>query len=288
MKTKNNQEAYAFVLIEHQSMPDYLIAFRLWKYMLLLCERYIKKYKDKGNKSNSKLAKSIAFKLPLIAPIVFYNGIKQYNAPLNLWQLFHNPELAKKLMADDYQLVDLQSMSDDEIKQKDHLGMIEFMMKHIHTRDMLKLWAEFLTSFKEAILLDKDKGYVYIKHLLWYTDSKVPEEKQQELNNLILKNLNQIDGENIMRTIAQKYIDEGIIQGETRGIEKGKAVGIQEGKSIGIQEGEARGMEKGIEKGMEKAALNMLSLNLAPYLIAQYTGSNDRANQQTKELNRKQ
>ena len=73
---------------------------------------------------------------------------------------------------------------------------------------------------------------------------------------MILENLSQIDGEDIMRTIAQKYIEEG----EARGIEKGKAVGIQEGKAVGVQE------------GMEKAALNMLSQNLPPYLIAQYTG----------------
>ena len=58
-----------------------------------------------------------------------------------------------------------------------------------------------------------------------------------------------------MRTIAQKYIEEG----EARG----KAVGIQEG----ILQGEVRG----IEKGIEKAVLNMLSQNLDPKLIAQYT-----------------
>jgi len=120
-------------------------------------------------------------------------------------------------------------------------------MKHIHTRDILKLWAEFLDQFKETILIDKERGYIYIKQLLWYSDSKVPESKQQELNDLILKNLNEKDGEDIMRTIAQKYIEEGIVQG--------KAVGIQEG----------------IEKGIEKAAINMLLQNLEPKLIAQYT-----------------
>jgi len=131
IKTKDNEEAYVFVLIEHQSTPDHLMAFRLWKYMLLICERHIKRNKKSNNKhnrnNNDKSAKTI--KLPLIAPLVFYNGTKKYNAPLNLWELFQYPVMAKKLMTEDYRLIDLQSMSDDDIKKKDHLGMIEFMMK---------------------------------------------------------------------------------------------------------------------------------------------------------------
>ena len=228
IKTKDNEDAYAFVLIEQQSTPDHLIAFRLWKYMLLLCDRYIKNHRGRSKKT---------IRLPLIMPIVFYNGTKKYNAPLNLWSLFSQPALAKQFMTDDYRLVDLQSMSDEEIKQKDHLGIIEYFMKHIHTRDMLKLWAEFLKSFKEAILIDKDRGYIYIKHLLWYSDTKVPEDKQQELNNLIMTNLNQNDGETIMRTIAQKYIEEGRQQAEAnvhlisqRYIEEGREEGKEEGK----------------------------------------------------------
>ncbi len=65
VKTKNNETAFVYVLIEHQSEPDYWIALRLWKYMLLLCERH----------------KKDTEKLPLIAPLVFYNGTKEYNMP---------------------------------------------------------------------------------------------------------------------------------------------------------------------------------------------------------------
>jgi len=49
-----------------------------------------------------------------------------------------DPMQAKELMVSDYQLVDLQSMSDDEIVQQKHLGMMSYVMKHIHQRDMLK------------------------------------------------------------------------------------------------------------------------------------------------------
>lgn len=118
--------------------------------MLLLLERH-KNKKDK---------------LSLIAPLVFYNGSKKYDAPKNLWDLFTEPSIVKRLMTEDYQLIDLQSMSENDIKKKQHLGILEYFMKNIHLRDMIKLWEEFLTQFDKAMLIDQERGYIYIKQLL--------------------------------------------------------------------------------------------------------------------------
>ena len=41
VKTKDNEEAFVYVLIESKSIPDYWISLRLWKYMLLLSERHM-------------------------------------------------------------------------------------------------------------------------------------------------------------------------------------------------------------------------------------------------------
>ena len=58
------------------------------------------------------------------------------------------PEQAKKLMTEDYKLIDLHAMSDDEIRKKKHLGMLKYFLKHIHDRDKIKLWEQFLENFK--------------------------------------------------------------------------------------------------------------------------------------------
>lgn len=210
----DNDKAYVYVLIEHQSRSDYWIAFRLWQYMLLLCERY----KD-ANKGNNKQERD---KLPLICPIVVYANDKPYNAPRSLWELFEDSNTAKTLMLDEYLLVDLQKQSDDEIEKKQHLGMVEYMLKHIKARDILKLWQSLLERFASSIEIDKENGYIYIKWLLWYSDAKVDEDKQAELAKIIAKHLNKADGEGLMRTIADKYIDEGIAQGMQIGKNEGK------------------------------------------------------------------
>jgi predicted transposase/invertase (TIGR01784 family) len=228
VKTKDNEDAFVYVLIESQSTPDYWMSFRLWKYMLLLSERHMK---DKS-------------KLPLIAPLLVYNGTKKYNSPRNLWDLFTLPEQAKKLMTEDYKLIDLQSMSDDEIKKKQHLGMVEYFLKHIHQRDMIKLWEQFLENFKETVLIDKANGYIYLKLFIWYTDSKVSEERQKELSEVLVKHLSEQEEASIMRTIAQKYIDEGIEQG----------------------------IEQGREETMQKTVINMLMQNADIKFISKVTG----------------
>ena len=245
------EKAFVYVLLEHQSKPDYWMALRLWKYTLLLCERH----KQKQQKHD---------KLPLIVPIVFYNGKEKYTSPQSLWQLFDNPDMARQLMGNEYKLVDLQSKTDDEIKHKQHLGLMEFFLKHIHERDMLKLWERFMTEFSNAVLLDKENGYIYIRKLLWYTNTKVDEDDKGKLNQLIIDSLTNKDGEDIMRTIADSYRDQYY------------GIGIQDGIEKGIQEGIQQGIEQGLEQGATKKTLeiakNMIKQNLDLKLISSVTG----------------
>ncbi|KJW01825.1 putative permease [Rickettsia endosymbiont of Ixodes pacificus] len=186
-ESANNDKAYVYVLIEHQSSSDYWIAFRLWQYMLLLCERHKDANKNKSNSTEEK-----DNKLPLICPIVVYANDKPYNAPRSFWELFEDSKTAKEIMGDEYLLVDLQKQSDNEIEQKKHLGMMEYMLKHIKARDILNLWQSLLEKFESSIEVDKENGYIYIK---WLCDAKVSEDKQVELAKIIAKHLKKEDQE---------------------------------------------------------------------------------------------
>jgi len=206
LKTKDNKDAFVFVLCEHQSSNDPTIAFRLWKYTLLLLEKHVN-----GKK-----------KLPLVATIVFYNGKAKYTAPLSLWEMFENPVQAKELMGDKYRLIDLQSMSNDEIRQDKYLGMFEFFMKNIHMSDKIELWKLFLSEFKEHILIDQENKYFYIKSLWYYTEKKVPIERKEELIKIILDELPDNTGEEVVKSVADTYIDEGYVIGLDEGREEEK------------------------------------------------------------------
>lgn len=204
-------DAFIYTLIEHQSYSDYWIALRLLKYSLLLLERHTIKRN----------------KLPVILPIVIYNGKKKYSAPRNIFELFTYPDIARKTVEEDYRLIDLQAISDNEMDYEKHLSFLLYTMKHIHERDTILMLKEAMRRCSKAIIIDKEQNYVLTKLILWYTDSKVPEEKKQLLEQIIIDNLPKEEANNIMRTIADSYIEEGfnkgILQGTKKGIEKGKA-----------------------------------------------------------------
>ena len=240
VNTKDNQEAFIYVCAEHQSGVDQLMAFRIWRYTLLLAERHLN---DKG-------------KIPLIFPLVVYAGPDKYTAPRNLWSLFEYPDLAKKILTEDYAIVDLQAMSDDEIAKKKHIALFEYIIKHVQMRDMLKLWQNLFEKLPNAVIIDKEYGYFYISNLLWYIDGKLSEEKRDQLGGLIIEHLPKDDGEILMRTIADTYIEEGVEKGMVLGIEKGIEKGRKEGR----------------EEGIKQTAINMLRQNLDNSLISSVTG----------------
>lgn len=227
---------FVYALVEHQSSPDYWIAFRLMKYSLLLLERHI----EKRNK------------LPVILPLVLYNGKKKYNVPMNLWELFTYPILAKKAMADDYHLIDLNDMSDSDIDYEKHLSFVLYTLKHIHDRDTLKMLEKAMQKCTKALIIDKGKDYVHTKLILWYTDSKVPAENKQMLEQLIIDNLPKEDTDNIMKTIADTYIEEGFNKGILQGVEQGKNEGI----AIGA---EKRSLEIACRMLQEKTDIKFIS-----------------------------
>ena len=113
-------------------------------------------------------------------------------------------------------------MSDDDIDYEKHLSFLLYTMKHIHDRDMLAMLKKAMQKCSKALIIDKGQDYVHTKLILWYTDSKVPEENKQLLEQLIVDNLPKEDTDNIMRTIADSYIDEGM----NKGIAIGEARGI--------------------------------------------------------------
>lgn len=233
VKTKDKRDAFICVILEHQSKSDPQMPLRLWEYTLRLARKQIESSKEN--------------KIPLIYPILFYNGKSRYNAPLSLWEMFDDSEMAKQILTNNYHLINLHAMSDDEIKAKKHIALFEYMMKHIHTRDMLNLWKQLLKDLKDHIHYDKKAGFIYMKQMMWYTNSKLEKKYDEDLKYLIEQNLSQKDGEELMPTIAEHYIQEG------------------------MEKGILLGEEKGLEKGLEKSALGMLEKKLDPKLISDIT-----------------
>jgi len=114
----NSGCAYIYTLIEHQSTPKKLMPFRILKYQLAIIQKHLDE--NKGSK------------FPIVVPLVFYNGATSpYPYVCDIAELFADPELYKKIQLGKFKLIDLTTMSDEQILQHGMLALLEIFLKHI-------------------------------------------------------------------------------------------------------------------------------------------------------------
>lgn len=114
---------YVYVLVEHQSRAERLMPLRILRYQLEIIQNHIIKYKIKDD-------------LPLVAPLVFYNGSKSpYPYSLDVRDLFSDKDLYNEISFGKFNLIDLTIMPEDNILQHKQLALLEMCLKHIKARD---------------------------------------------------------------------------------------------------------------------------------------------------------
>jgi len=202
----NDNTGYLWILLEHQSTPDHFMAFRLFKYMMDIASRHLTLHPKSKH-------------LPFVYPLVFYNSIKKYNAPKNIWDLCEYKELMQDIWTKDHLVINVHDIPDDELKKKAWAGILQFFMKHIHERDLLKRWYEVADLLPEFAKLNI--GIDYLELILTYTLIKIEKSDKMELEKMLKSRLNTEQGEKLMTSLAHHWKDEG------------RDEGIQIGKNIG-------------------------------------------------------
>lgn len=125
-RVDNSQLVY--LLCEHKSYPDRWVALQVLRYVLEILHR---------NKQT--------YSLPLIIPICLYHGpVSPYPYQQNIFELFDDPELAKRFLLNPLTVVDLNKMTDKEIAQCGDASLLLGIQKHIHDKD-------FNMSFKHLV-----------------------------------------------------------------------------------------------------------------------------------------
>ncbi|PIJ49998.1 hypothetical protein BL250_17655 [Erwinia sp. OLTSP20] len=201
LKTTTGDDGYIHVLIEHQSTPDKHMAFRLLRYAVAAMQRHL----DAGHK-----------KLPLVIPVLFYTGRRSPYPYSTRWlDEFNDPGLAGKLYSDNFPLVDVTVIPDNEIMGHRSMAALTLLQKHIHRRDL-------------ADLLDRLATILLREH--------VTGQQLNSLINYLLQAGETSDAEAFVRELAQRvpqHEDELMTiaqQLEQKGIEKGIQLGRNEGK----------------------------------------------------------
>ena len=224
-------DGYIHVLIEHQSSPDRHMAFRLMRYAIAAMQRHL----EAGHNA-----------LPLVIPILFYQGRRSpYPNSMNWLDEFSDPVVAGRIYSQNFPLVDITVIPDDEIMRHRSMAALTLIQKHIRQRDLTRLLD------KLAILLTR-------KH--------ISGQQVIALVNYMLQAGEAQDARTLLYEMAQRapqYGDELMTLAEQL---------KQEGRNEGIQQGMKQGIQTGEREASRKIARAMLEKGIPAADIIEMTG----------------
>lgn len=247
LKTNDGEDGYIQVLIEHQSSPDKHMAFRMIRYAVAAMQSHL----DAGHK-----------KLPLVIPILFYTGKRTpYPYSTNWFQEFTCPERAKKLYSNDFPLVDITVIPDEEIMEHRSMAALTLLQKHIHQRNLTELMDKLVTLLMTECL-GSSQVVTLINYIIHAGDSADAEVFVRELALRVPHH------EEELMTIAQQLEQKGIMKGMQQGMQQG----IQQGIQLGEQRGREQGIQLGERRGKCQVAYSMLQHGIDYDVVMKLTG----------------
>jgi len=226
---------YIYVLVEHQSTPQKLMPFRIVSYQVEIIKKHLKRFRGDV--------------LPVVYPIVFYNGEKPYSYSNDIFDLFGaNKALAQQVMFQPFHLVDLTKIEDNDLRAHVWSGVMGLLMKHIRADDITEVIKVMLNELKRVIEQDPDGQTFDIIMSYIFLRGRVKDIEQ--LKKVIVQKLP--TGEPAMKTIAEQIIDSY--------------------KDDYIREGMQRGMQQGVSKRNIEIVKNLLKEKASHHFIAKVTG----------------
>ncbi len=189
-----------YYLVEHLSSPDRTIAFRVLQYTVSHWDRILRTNEGKG-------------KLPLVIPILIYNGKGRYPHSLELRDMIDAPaDLVEKFLFRAPTLIALREIPDARLAQKVHLGAALMAMKHAYDEIPAEVIFQML-----ALIEDHKRRLGFTVSLFSYIISIDSKVNPMTLVDLVGKYLGQEAKEGSM-TVAQQLIEKG----RNEGLEKGR------------------------------------------------------------------
>ncbi len=194
-------KGYIYFLVEHQSSPQKMMAFRLMRYSLAAMQQHL----EKGHKE-----------LPIVIPMLFYQGNRKRYPYKNDWfACFTDAELAREIYTRPFPVIDIPVMPDEEIITHRRVATLELVQKHIRVKDMVVL----LKSLGALINLWPLTPELFTSLLSYIIQAGNTEDIQQFMRKLAQQAPRY--QEEIM-TIAQQLEQKGKQEGLRQGMKKGK------------------------------------------------------------------
>lgn len=191
---------YLYVLLEHQSRPEKMMAFRMLKYIIEIMDQHI----HQGHTT-----------LPLVYGLVVYHGKKSpYPYSCEVFDLFEDEQAAKEFLFKPFHLIDLTQTPDEKIRTFGLAAIFALIQKNIFCDEILpaiQLLAKW-GAFSEA---DKARLVGYIKAMIEYLSEKADTDNPSVVWDTVMSQLSH-EKEAIM-TIKEHFKHLGVKEGIKKG-----------------------------------------------------------------------
>ncbi|MCB9764075.1 MAG: Rpn family recombination-promoting nuclease/putative transposase [Alphaproteobacteria bacterium] len=220
VRLKGGGEALVYLLFEHQSTPDPMMPYRLMVYIVRIWAHWLKTHAD-------------AKRLPLVYPLVLYQGRRAWNAPPDLADLIDLPEEAAAVFAEAlphlrYDLADLFQVPDEDLMSGALLALVKLLMKHAWDEDLLDRLPGWLEVFRRTAATGD--GLRALELSARYIFQVNDEERGVEVLKRIAAEVLDADNEEIFMSLANQWRAEGFERGLEQGLEQGLERGIEQGR----------------------------------------------------------
>jgi hypothetical protein len=135
LRRKDGEPVYVYLLIEFQSRSDRFMAVRLMCYISLLYLDLI----DRGELASGK-------RLPLVIPLVVYNGDRRWRAPLELAELIELTEPAAEAYVPRlrYRVIDQGAYALKDLERREGLASVLFWLERNRNQGLVHRVADRL------------------------------------------------------------------------------------------------------------------------------------------------
>ena len=196
------ETVHLYLLLEHKSYPDPLTRFQLLRYMMRIWERDV----QAGDP------------LRPIVPVVIYHGREQWRVSTEFSSLFTGPEALRPYWPQfRHELQDLSTLSDEEVRGTVHLQIGLLVLKYIFDPALQGRFGDIVSLFKE--LSEAGSALEYLYTVLYYIGNASKHLAAEDMVTIIQQVLAE-EGNEIMQTVADYWIEQGIKQGEGEAIRR--------------------------------------------------------------------
>jgi predicted transposase/invertase (TIGR01784 family) len=224
---RNDKRGLAFVyfLFEHKSFTDIWTSLQLLGYIVRFWEREVR-----------QKAKTLS---PVI-PLVIYHGKDKWKGSQQLSDLYAGPEELKLyLPVFTYPVYDFSHLSDEEIQGETELQINLLILRHIFDGQLAEKLPEIFALYQ--VLENQEKALQSLATVLRYltiaAERVTPEQMRQALEPVL-----RYEGDKLMSTLAQQWLEQG--------------------RQEGLQQGMQQGIQQGMQQTMHQNILELLDIRL--------------------------